>query len=79
MKEKIIIFAIGLLSGAIIATGAIFAYTFANNNSNSTLDASRMGGDQMPTGQAPADQGGEKDDGTTPPEKPSEANQTKAN
>lgn len=32
MKEKIIIFLVGLLLGSIISTGAIYIYTIAENN-----------------------------------------------
>lgn len=35
MKNKVIIFISGLLLGAIIATGAIYIYTVAENNSMS--------------------------------------------
>lgn len=31
MKEKIIIFLVGLLLGAVISTGSIYVYTKANN------------------------------------------------
>lgn len=34
MKQKIIIFITGLLLGAIISTGSIYAYTIANSNNN---------------------------------------------
>ena len=34
MKDKIVIFIIGLLLGAIIATGSIYFYTLANNSNN---------------------------------------------
>lgn len=34
MKEKIIIFVVGLLLGAIISTGSIYIYTVANNSNN---------------------------------------------
>lgn len=34
MKEKIIIFIVGLLLGAIIATGSIYFYTKANSSNN---------------------------------------------
>lgn len=35
MKDKIIIFLVGLLLGAIISTGSIYIYTIANNKNNS--------------------------------------------
>ena len=34
MKEKIVIFIIGLLLGAIISTGSIYLYTVANSSNN---------------------------------------------
>ena len=34
MKEKIIIFLVGLLLGSIISTGAIYFYTIAENNNS---------------------------------------------
>lgn len=34
MKEKITIFIIGLLMGAIISTGSIYIYTKANSNTS---------------------------------------------
>lgn len=38
MKEKIIIFIVGLLLGSIISTGAIYFYTIAlNNNQNQQI------------------------------------------
>ena len=59
MKEKIIIFLVGLLLGAIISTGSIYFYTLANSNSNN-------GGMQMPGGTPP--QNGQMDFNGTPPE-----------
>ena len=50
MKEKIMLFVIGVLVGAVISTGAFFVYTKAtscNNNSNNT----QM---QMPGGTPPS-------------------------
>ena len=47
MKDKIIIFIVGLLLGAIISTGSIYFYTLANNNSNSNnnqIGMPNMGG-----------------------------------
>ncbi len=38
MKEKVIIFIIGLLSGAIISTGVIYFCNIANNSNNSVRD-----------------------------------------
>ena len=35
MKDKIVLFVIGVLVGAIIATGSFYVYTIANSNCNS--------------------------------------------
>lgn len=72
MKDRIILFIIGLLLGAVIATGAFFVYTKATtcNNSNNT----QM---QMPGGEPPSmENGQENSNGNSnskgqPPEKPS--------
>lgn len=38
MKEKIIIFLVGLLLGSIISTGSIYIYTVANNKNDNDLN-----------------------------------------
>ena len=38
MKDKIIIFIIGLLLGSIISTGSIYFYTVANKSDNNTQE-----------------------------------------
>ena len=56
MKEKVIIFIIGLLLGAIISTGSIYFYTVANNsnnNSNNMDNRMQMPGGNMPSGNPP--------------------------
>lgn len=58
MKEKIIIFLMGLLLGAIISTGSIYIYTIANSKSPNGME--------MPTNR---DQGMMENDGN-PPEIP---------
>ena len=50
MKEKVVIFVIGLLFGAIISTGSIYFYTLANNNSNNSQGMQMMNG-TPPSGQ----------------------------
>ena len=67
-KEKIILFVIGVLTGAVISTGAFFAYiklagVGANNTSNTNQS------NQMPGGTPPEMPSG--DQGNTPPEMPS--------
>ena len=67
MKDKIMIFIIGVLVGAVIATGAFFVYTKAttcNINNNNQM--------QMPGGNPPSMPDGQNGQ---PPEKP-EGNNT---
>lgn len=59
MKEKVLIFIIGLLAGAVLSTGAFYIY---NSTSNSCSNEPNM---QMNGGQPP-----ELPDGQEPPEKP---------
>ena len=55
MKEKILIFIIGILVGAVISTGAFYIYTRATNNScdSSTNNTEMNGGErpEMPNGE----------------------------
>ena len=64
LKDKIIIFIIGLLVGAVIATGAFFIYskTTCNTTNNSQM--------QMPGGNPPSMPSGENSENGQPPEKP---------
>lgn len=64
VKERIIIFAIGVLIGAVISTGTFFAYIklAGDNNSGQSM--------QMPSGTPPEIPGGAQ--GGTPPDKPSD-------
>ena len=66
MKDRILLFIIGLLLGAVIATGAFFVYTKATtcNNSNNTQA-------QMPGGEPPSMENGQDNSNGQPPEKPS--------
>ena len=55
MKEKVIIFIVGLLLGAIISTGSIYFYTVASNSNNKN-QVMQMNGENppsMPNGQEP--------------------------
>ena len=65
-KEKIILFVIGVLVGAVISTAAFFVYTktLGTNNGGSTSQ-------QMPGGTPPEMPSGQSSQGGTPPEKPS--------
>lgn len=49
MKEKIIIFIVGLLLGAIISTGSIYFYTVANGSSNRQGPGIGMNGGTPPS------------------------------
>ena len=66
VKEKIILFVIGVLTGAVISTGAFFAYIklagISANNGNQSM--------QMPGGTPPDMPSGDSQGGT-PPEMPS--------
>ena len=69
MKDKICIFIIGLLVGAILSTGAFYIYTAiagSNNNQNTQMNGGTP--PDKPDGEPP-----EKPDGESgnPPEKPS--------
>ncbi|MBQ3432776.1 hypothetical protein IJG22_00555 [Candidatus Saccharibacteria bacterium] len=72
-KEKIILFVIGVLTGAVISTGAFFAYIklagIGTSNTNQSM--------QMPGGTPPEMPSG--DQSGTPPEKPSGNNQSTTN
>jgi len=66
MKDKILLFVIGVLVGAVISTGAFFVYTKAtttcNTNSNNQM--------QMPGGNPPSMQNGQSGQNGQPPEMP---------
>ena len=69
IKDKIIMFVIGVLVGAIIATGAFYIYTSTNNSGNN------MG---MNGGTPPSLPNGEMPSGQQPPEMPNN-NQNSSN
>ena len=62
MKDKIILFVIGVLVGAVISTGAFYVYTTTNSNNNSNNNTQMNGGQQPP--EMPSGQNGQ------PPEMP---------
>ena len=67
MKDKILVFIIGVLLGAVVATSVFFIYE--KNNSGSQTNSSQA--IQMRDGEAPPEMpNGEKPDGETPPDKP---------
>lgn len=56
MKEKIIIFLVGLLLGAIISTGSIYVYTLVSNSNKGNMGIQMgdvRGGDMMQDGNNP--------------------------
>ena len=80
-KEKIILFIIGVLVGAVISTGAFFAYIKLAG-----VDSSSDGGQsmQMPSDggtppEMPSGENESNDQGGTPPEKPSDDNGSESN
>ncbi len=68
MKDKIILFVIGLLVGAVIATGAFYVYTTTSNSCSNNQSTKMISGQppEMPSG----GQGGNGQ----PPEKPNGEN-----
>lgn len=66
MKDKLIIFIIGVLVGAIISTGIFYVYTKTNNNNNNQ----QM---QFPGGNPPSMPNG---DNSEPPSRPDRNNMT---
>ena len=74
-KEKIILFVIGVLVGAVISTAAFFVYTKTLGTGSSTSGSSSQ---QMPGGgtppEMPSGENGSNGQGGTPPEKPSDNN-----
>ena len=71
MKDKIILFIIGLLAGAIISTGAFYVYTTTSNNDCSN----NM---QMNGGQPPEMANGQNSENGQPPEIPNGQSNTGA-
>ncbi len=70
MKDKIMLFVIGVLVGAVIATGAFLAYTKINGSNNSDM----MG----PGGSPPSMPSGQSGENNGPPEMPN-GNNTQTN
>ena len=79
-KEKIILFVIGVLVGAVISTAAFFVYTKTLGTSSNTSGSSSQ---QMPGGgtppEMPSGENGSNGQGGTPPEKPSGENNSESN
>ena len=79
-KEKIILFVIGVLVGAVISTAAFFVYAKTLGTSSNTSSSSSQ---QMPGGgtppEMPSGENGSNGQGGTPPEKPSDENNSESN
>ena len=77
-KERVLLFIIGMLTGAVITTAAFFIYVNVagvNLGGSSSEQSMQMPGGtppEMPDGEAPNGEGG------TPPEKPGEKTTTKS-
>ena len=83
MKDKIILFVIGVLVGAIIATGAFYIYTSNTNSCDCSSNNTQMNGGQPPempngqngeNGQPPEIPSGQNSEKGQPPAKPGENN-----
>ena len=77
-KEKIILFVIGVLVGAVISTAAFFVYakTLGTNSNTSGSSSQQMPGGGTPP-EMPSGENGSNSQGGTPPEKPSDDNNSK--
>ena len=71
-KEKIILFVIGVLVGAVISTAAFFVYakTLGTSSNSNSSSAQQMEGGTPP--EMPSGENGSNGQGGTPPEKPSD-------
>ena len=63
MKDKIILFIIGVLVGAVITTGAFYVYSISSNNCSNNNT-------QMNGGQPPEMPSGQSGQNSQPPEMP---------
>ena len=76
LKEKIILFVIGVLVGAIISTVAFFVYTKTLGTGSNTSGSSSQ---QMPGGGGtPPEMPSGQNQGGTPPEMPSNTNSSQS-
>ena len=66
MKDKIFLFIIGVLIGAVISTGAFYVYTTTAKSCDCSSNNTGING-----GQPPEMQNGQNNSNGTPPEKPS--------
>ena len=74
MKDKIIIFTIGLLVGTVISTGAFYVYSITSGKCDCSSQNTGMNG-----GQPPEMPGGQQGENGQPPEKPNENNTQNSN
>ncbi len=65
MKDKIILFVIGVLVGAVISTGAFYIYTTTTKSCDCSSSNTQMNG-----GQPPEMSSGQNSENGQPPEKP---------
>lgn len=69
MKNKFIVFVIGLLLGAVISTGTFYVYTTTSDKCSDSTTNTQMNG-----GQPPEMPSGQNSENGQPPEKPSDDN-----
>ena len=74
-KEKIILFVIGVLIGAVISTAAFFVYAKTLGTSSNTSGSSSQ---QMQGGDTPPEMPSGQNQGGTPPEMPSNTNSSQS-
>lgn len=77
MRDKVIMFIIGVLVGAVISTGAFFIYTKVSTcNTNNNQNTQMPGGTppSMPNGQGSQQSERPNDNNGQPPEKPNDSN-----
>lgn len=81
-KEKVVLFIIGVLVGAVISTGSFFAYIklagVGSSSDNSGQSMQMPGGGGTPP-EIPSGENGSNDQDVTPPEKPSDENNSESN
>ena len=74
MKDKIMVFIIGLLVGAVISTGSFYIYSITAGKCDCSSQNTQMNG-----GQPPEKPSGQQGENGQPPEKPSNDNEQKNN
>lgn len=74
MKDKIMVFIIGLLLGAVISTGSFYIYSITAGKCDCSSQNT-----QMNSGQPPEPPSGQQGENGQPPEKPSDNNSQNSN